>query len=114
MHSFIFSHYRSRSNNDLLGLDKNADTASLHSLPMNSSIPCLDLTAGVPQTASSDNNLGAGLSFDASLTSSPISSPVYDTKGKRDSSPCNFYIMYEFNQRNIRTTNLPYVSKIIL
>lgn len=69
---------KSRSNNDLLGLDKNADTASIHSLPMNSSIPCLDL---VPQTASSDNNIGAGLSFDASLTSSPISSPVHNSKG---------------------------------
>ena len=76
--------HRSRSNNDLLGLDKNADTASLRSLPMNSSIPCLDLTSGVPQQASSDNNIGGGISFDASLTSSPISSPAHETKGKQD------------------------------
>ncbi|XP_066915204.1 F-BAR domain only protein 2-like [Clytia hemisphaerica] len=76
---------KSRSNNDLLGIDKNSDTASLHSLPMNSSIPCLDLNSPTMADSSSDNNLGStsggGATFDASFSSSPMASPLNEKRG---------------------------------
>ncbi|XP_057299854.1 F-BAR domain only protein 2-like [Hydractinia symbiolongicarpus] len=56
---------KSRSNNDLLNLDKNSDTASLHSLPVNSSIPGMENSS----PAGSTNH-----NFDASFAS-PLSSP---------------------------------------
>ena len=87
---------RSRSNNDLLSIDRNnADTASLHSLPMNSSIACLDDLnsnsgdgeGGRANSSSSVNNIGGvggGMHFDtASFTSSPLASPINASKGKR-------------------------------
>ena len=89
--------YRSRSNNDLLSIDRNnADTASLHSLPMNSSIACLDDLnsnsgdgeGGRANSSSSVNNIGGGsggIQFDtASFTSSPLASPINASKGKQD------------------------------
>lgn len=60
----VQSSFRSRSNNDLLSIE-NADSAILHSLPVDSSIPSLE------KSTSNENNMSA------SLTSSPIASPTH-------------------------------------
>ena len=65
---YSFHYFRSRSNNDLLNIDNNSDTASLHSLPVNSNIP------GLEKSLSTENNH----MDDMFTASSPVTSPTRD------------------------------------
>ena len=76
-HMLLLLH-RSKSNIDLLNMDQNSDTASIHSLPVNSSFPALN----APEEISGLPNKP----FDESSTSSPLASPPNGTNGKTESN----------------------------
>ena len=74
---------RSRSNNDLLSIDKqSSDTASLHSLPINSAISGLDTPSGIdtPSSARSSQENNAAFprnNSEPSVSISPLASPDF-------------------------------------
>lgn len=77
---------KSRSNNDLLNMEKNADTASLRSLPINSAIPGMDDST---QSSSSTDIHSSLNNFEASFPTSPLAASPELTTTLAGSSKAN-------------------------